>query len=296
MGRTRLTRTACSLMAVSILLVCGSATATEEFSEQTSLGCAECHAVVFSADALTETGQAFADGGYEWPLAEGAPGLGGTARSVLTVLFGLLHLLVAVAWVGTIFYIHLVLKPGYAAGGLPKTEMRLAWASMLLVLVSGAGLTWLRYPDLAALTLTRSGVLLLIKIGLFFFLVCSAAFVSRVLSPRLKRLKEGWQANDGRDGRPAWVRVGEKVYVVTGSPQWKDGQHFKRHQAGTDLTDALAGAPHCEDKLEAFESFPAQGAQQKHRASALRTLFVLAYLNLFVAAGVLVVVALRRWG
>jgi len=201
-----------------------------------------------------------------------------------------------VIWIGTIFYVHLVLKPVYAVGGLPRTEMRIAWASMLLVLVSGAALTWLRYPDHAALTHTRSGVLLLVKIGLFSFLVLSAAFVSLVLSPRLKRLKGGWQVNDGHDGRPAWVRVGETVYVVTQSPHWKDGQHFKRHQAGSDLTEALEGAPHGPEKLKGFEAFPAQGAQQKHRAGPVRILFVMAYVNLFVAAGVLVIVALRRWG
>jgi predicted heme/steroid binding protein/uncharacterized membrane protein len=34
------------------------------------------------------------------------------------------------------------------------------------------------------------------------------------------------------------------VYDVTDSPMWKKGVHVHRHNAGSDLTDQLAGAPH----------------------------------------------------
>lgn len=56
-------------------------------------------------------------------------------------------------------------------------------------------------------------------------------------------------AFDGKDGRKAYVAVEGKVYDVTGVPAWTDGQH-NGAMAGTDLTEALAKAPHGVSKLE----------------------------------------------
>lgn len=49
---------------------------------------------------------------------------------------------------------------------------------------------------------------------------------------------------DGKEGRKAYVGYNGKVYDVTESRLWKEGQHVKRHFAGKDLTDDLAKAPH----------------------------------------------------
>lgn len=58
------------------------------------------------------------------------------------------------------------------------------------------------------------------------------------------------QQNDGQGGRPAWVAFQGKVYDVSDSPLWVDGDHMAEHQAGHDLSDEMATAPHDESTLE----------------------------------------------
>lgn len=58
--------------------------------------------------------------------------------------------------------------------------------------------------------------------------------------------------NNGRDGRPAYVAVNGTIYDVTASPRWQDGLHPPDHQAGQDLTEELAAAPHVRAVVERF--------------------------------------------
>jgi predicted heme/steroid binding protein len=55
---------------------------------------------------------------------------------------------------------------------------------------------------------------------------------------------------DGKDGRPAYVAYKGKVYDVTDDYLWIDGDHQGEHQAGKDLTEDMARAPHGEETLE----------------------------------------------
>jgi predicted heme/steroid binding protein len=55
---------------------------------------------------------------------------------------------------------------------------------------------------------------------------------------------------DGRDGRPAYIAYKGKVYDVTDSFLWIDGDHQGQHAAGKDLTEDMALAPHGEETLE----------------------------------------------
>jgi predicted heme/steroid binding protein len=55
---------------------------------------------------------------------------------------------------------------------------------------------------------------------------------------------------DGKDGRPAYVAYKGKVYDVTGSYLWVDGDHQGEHAAGRDLTAEIGNAPHGEEELE----------------------------------------------
>jgi len=55
-----------------------------------------------------------------------------------------------------------------------------------------------------------------------------------------KEVAEG----DGQEGRPVYVVFESTVYDLSSSALWKGGQHMNMHQAGADLTDQLAAAPH----------------------------------------------------
>jgi predicted heme/steroid binding protein len=58
---------------------------------------------------------------------------------------------------------------------------------------------------------------------------------------------------DGKNGRPAYVGYKGKVYDVTDSDQWIDGDH-KGHVAGQDLTEEMDIAPHADDVMEKMKA------------------------------------------
>jgi predicted heme/steroid binding protein len=64
--------------------------------------------------------------------------------------------------------------------------------------------------------------------------------------------KEEVAEYDGKNGNPAYVVYEGKVYDVSSSFLWKDGNHQVLHSAGVDLTKALEQAPHGGDVLEKF--------------------------------------------
>lgn len=55
---------------------------------------------------------------------------------------------------------------------------------------------------------------------------------------------------DGKNGNPAYVAVNGKVYDVTESAFWTDGEHLGSHQAGKELTEEMDIAPHGPENLE----------------------------------------------
>jgi predicted heme/steroid binding protein len=55
---------------------------------------------------------------------------------------------------------------------------------------------------------------------------------------------------NGKNGKPAYIACKGKVYNVSSSPLWGDGEHMGLHQAGKDLTEELELAPHMEEVLE----------------------------------------------
>ncbi len=62
--------------------------------------------------------------------------------------------------------------------------------------------------------------------------------------------REELNANDGQEGRPAYVAYKGKVYDVSNSRLWRNGVHVRRHHAGNDLTADFSAAPHDESVLE----------------------------------------------
>ena len=53
---------------------------------------------------------------------------------------------------------------------------------------------------------------------------------------------------DGKNGKPAYVGYRGKVYDVSMSDQWENGDHVG-HEAGMDLTESMDIAPHADDVL-----------------------------------------------
>ena len=62
-------------------------------------------------------------------------------------------------------------------------------------------------------------------------------------------LEELKQCN-GKNGKPAYIAYQGKVYDVSQSKLWSDGDHMGLHEAGKDLTDDIDLAPHREEVLE----------------------------------------------
>ncbi|WP_345976720.1 2-oxoacid:acceptor oxidoreductase subunit alpha [Sulfurimonas sp. HSL3-7] len=57
---------------------------------------------------------------------------------------------------------------------------------------------------------------------------------------------------NGRNGMKAYVGYKGKVYDVTESPFWKEGDHEGLHSAGADLTPMMIGAPHGDEVFNTF--------------------------------------------
>jgi predicted heme/steroid binding protein/uncharacterized membrane protein len=75
--------------------------------------------------------------------------------------------------------------------------------------------------------------------------------------------RESLSKHDGKEGREAFVAVDGKVYDVTGNRLWKKGAHMNRHQAGMDLTEAIAASPHGKDVLAKIQE---KGTLAKEKA------------------------------
>ena len=226
-------------------------------------------------------------------------------------LAGYLHMITAILWFGTILYVHLVLKPAYASGGLPRGEVRVGMLSMAVMGVTGAVLTHYRVSSLDMLLHTKFGILLLVKVSLYLVMVFSALYVIIVIGPKLKAKKRGeagalaaggdltgdqLASYDGKEGRPAFFGYEGKLYDATASKLWKQGVHMGRHNAGMDLTEALKLAPHGSEKIAALPQVGTLVADAAWRAPLHeRVFFFMAYMNLSIVFLVVLVLALWRW-
>ena len=277
--------------------------ATVEYAGRTGLDCGVCHVNPLGGGELTPVGGSFLAG----TAKEGGYAQLSTPRRVVRLIVGYLHILAGVVWFGAIFYVHILLKPAYAAKGLPRGELILGWICILTVGTTGTLLTLARMQSLEAFYATRFGVLLMVKAGLFLVMATTAAIATFIVGPRLRARRavtgavggvftaEDLQAFDGRDGRKAYVAVGGTVYDVTESRLWKNGKHT-RHLAGGDMTDMIKQAPHGPEKLDTMPvvgSFSAEAARPPSGPKA--AFYVMAYLNLVFVFLILGVVALWRW-
>ncbi|ORJ56065.1 cytochrome B5 [Geothermobacter hydrogeniphilus] len=294
------------LFLLLLLLSVGLAGATEKFARKTGHDCNYCHLNPAGGGELTAAGEAF----IEQQAAAGAPVTTPVAGRILRLLVGFLHLFTAVFWFGTIFYVHLVLKPAYASQGLPRSEVRVGLVSMVVMAVTGAYLTWLRVDSFETLLHTSFGILLLVKIGLFGIMVALALLAVFVIGPKLRQKRGATQdvvlgdmtteqlaRCDGKDGHPVCFAFQGRIFNAGNSPLWKGGEHMKRHPAGTDLSEALGQAPHGADRVlklpDVGQLLPT--TEQQTEPAPKRLFYLFAYLNLGLAIAILMVVALWRW-
>jgi predicted heme/steroid binding protein/uncharacterized membrane protein len=284
--------------------------ATVDYARQTGMECRECHMAAIGGGPLTKEGEKFlADmkvKGLYRPLLP--------AQKVVRFFIGYIHLLTAIVWFGTIFYVHILLKPAYAARGLPRGELLLGWISIAIMTITGVLLTLARIPSWEVLFTTRFGILLSIKVSLFLIMAGTAFVVTFFIGPKLKKkLKARWEGDiktgkqdltseelhsfDGKEGRPSFIAYKGKIYDVTTSKLWKDGSHARKHHAGIDLTDVLKTAPHAEDKVLSMAVVGRLiGAGQKiPKPLPERVFYVFAYLNLIFVFLITFVIALWRW-
>lgn len=279
---------------------------TPEYAEQTGRDCQICHVEATGGD-LTKAGDDFREdlrmkGKYR-PLHP--------FQKVVRLIIGYLHLLTAIAWFGTILYVHILLKPAYAAKGLPKGELILGWLGIILLSITGIPLTIARIPAWDAFYTTRFGILLSIKIILFLVMVTSAAVVTFVIGPKLRKRSsqpslekktrftvEELSRFDGTEKRPAYVAYKGKIYDVSASKLWVEGNHVRKHPAGNDLTEALRTAPHEEDKILGMplvgELITSETKIQKPAHE--KVFYFMAYMNLIFVFLITFVIALWKWG
>jgi predicted heme/steroid binding protein len=218
-------------------------------------------------------------------------------------------MMTAILWFGTILYVHIILKPAYAAQGLPRGELMLGWASIIIMAVTGTLLSIARVPSWHMLFHTRFGILLSIKILLFLIMVSTALFVTFIVGPRLRKKREQALVErkgdmtadelsryDGKEGRSAYVAYKGTLYDVTNSKLWREGSHLKRHSAGSDLTDVLKTAPHSEDRVL---KMPVVGnlvpAKASGKPAHIRLFYFFAYMNLVIVFLIVFIISLWRW-
>lgn len=286
---------------------------TEEYAKRTGKSCASCHLDSSGGGELTKAGEDY----LEQLLTEEETGQDKaelTARSsaskLIRLIVGYIHIFTGIFWFGTILYVHLILKPAYAAHGLPKGELRLGLISMVIMGITGTILTLFRIPSLSILFETRFGILLIIKIAIFLIMVSTALYVVIFLGPKLKKSSQARPKKqkgeialadlgyfDGVEERSAYIAYNGKIYDMTESDLWKNGLHFKRHKAGEDLTDMLKQAPHGEDKI--FE-MPQVGRlittdQKKIQPAFEKVFYFLAYFNLGAVFLITLILALWQW-
>ncbi len=298
------------LTAILFLFIPVDSHATVDYARQTGYTCSVCHIDPSGGGRLTKEGQNYREElvikGIYRPLSK--------TKRVVRFFIGYIHLLTAIAWFGTILYVHILLKPAYAARGLPKGELLLGWLSIAVLSVTGVLLTIAKIPTWKALYTTRFGILLSVKIALFLIMVLTAAIVTFFIGPRLKRrLRVKWEADirkgkldltmeelhsfDGKEGRPAFIIYKGKIYDVTKSKLWKDGSHARKHLAGHDLTDVLKTAPHGEERILSMPEVGRliEAGQKIPRPLPERIFYFFAYMNLVLVFLIVFVIALWRW-
>jgi predicted heme/steroid binding protein/uncharacterized membrane protein len=277
---------------------------TEEYAEETRKSCEECHVDPAGGTELTQEGVKFRESLESRRLFKPFTSLRRTVRGIILYL----HLMTAIFWFGTILYVHFVLKPAYAAGGLPRAEVRVGLAGIIVMATTGTILALMRISSWDVLLHTRFGVLLSIKICLFALMVVLALTAVFVVGPRLRKRTGSIKAGekqllgvdelaqfDGMEGRPGYIAYEGQIYEVSGSKLWEEGVHFGKHRAGFDLSEYLEQAPHGQEKVISMPRVGKLAGSAERTPVPLRLFYALAYINLVLVFLITFIVSLWRW-
>jgi predicted heme/steroid binding protein len=294
------------ILPILTILISHPSFGTVEYAIETGEKCAFCHLDPSGGGDLSPKGER-----YLLSLNRDGAVTGRTpVKHAIRFVAGFVHMLTAILWFGTILYVHLLLKPAYAARGLPRGELFVGWLSILFIALSGGVLTYLRVHSPEKLFQTKFGILLAMKFFLFLVMVSTAFLVTFVLGPRMKSRKmtlveEGKHdltmdelaQFDGKEGRKAYLCYSGNIYDVTASPMWDKGEHLGKHHAGFDLTDALKTAPHEEERVL---QMPLVGkivepGVIREKPSYVKMFYFFAYLNLALVFTIVLIVAAMRW-
>ena len=71
-----------------------------------------------------------------------------------------------------------------------------------------------------------------------------------LLSEEKKFTLEELSKFNGTNGNPAYIAFKGKVYDVSDSSFWLEGDHLGSHQAGKDLTEEIDLAPHGPENVD----------------------------------------------
>ncbi len=286
------------IAAAAVLLTVSihDAPASPEFSGQTHLACSACHVHPDGGGKLTLKGSRFKADGYILPTGEERP-LWKTR--LLRTLLGFFHILFGVIWFGSIIYVHLVIKPQSLVAGMPKSEKLMGRLCIVVVGLTGIGLSLMKFQEVRELWTTSFGIIWIVKVGTYLLMVGVAAFATTYIDRRLHEAAKKADAPkaDGKEGRPAHIQYAGRLYDVTGSKFWKSGTHMARHFAGTDLTEAMGNAPHGPEVLDRVKDIgPAPAPGPDPIQGVLRIFVALAYFILVCVLIVLSCVVWWRWG
>lgn len=288
------------LFLIISLLITPRSYATVELAEQTGKDCGACHIDPDGGGGLTKEGKTYLTGqstAFSW-------------RRMVRLISGFLHIFMGVFWFGTILYVHLILKPSYAASGLPPGEVKLGLISIVVMAITGTTLTMLRFNSFSSFFQSRFGILLFIKIILFIFMAGSALYVVFFIGPKLGKkrtlpidtqkknlTRDELSAFNGKTGKPVYFAYQNRIYDASSLPSWQGGKHFGRHQAGTDLSDQLEQAPHGEEKIKNLDPVGHLLFSDKKESTPhpKKIFFVIAYMNLCLVILIILILALWRW-
>ncbi len=304
-----------SLLLSSLFLFTSNAKANLEYANQTGKDCLFCHRSADGGPELTRSGEAYRKGGYRFPIPDESLGEAPWYRQLLSIVIGYLHLAAGVVWFGTIFYVHIIIRPERLTQGLPRSELILGWVCIFVTGLSGAILTLMRINNVEQLVTTRFGIILSIKIILFSLMVAVAVVTTFFIRGKLmerKRQQKGDHDHprnlshtellsfDGTGSSPAYIGVDKEVYDVSESPTWRGGRHMAQHFAGRDLSEALLSAPHGREVLLKFKKVGRVWERpiEAHLpvTPVRKTFLILAKSALVISFLILFCVALWRWG